>query len=180
MPAAAVAQAAAAVGEHMRGAGGDADGTVARAAAAALALGEAFTGTLFLERACEDVLAARAHWQPLDALPVTAITGAVALPAGAGPRVLAADAFAIDIDPDATGWVRVTDAGSAERVAVAYRAGLAGDWAGLPPALSQGVVALAAHLLAEGAQGTAPPASVAALWRPWRRLRLQAAAERRA
>lgn len=50
-------------------------------------------------------------------------------------------------------------------------AGLADDWASLPDALRQGIVRLTAHLFAERDMGE-PPAIVAALWRPYRRMRL--------
>jgi len=54
-------------------------------------------------------------------------------------------------------------------------AGLAPDWDALPDGLRHGVMRLAAHQhrQREG-DGAAPlpPAAVAALWRPWRRLRL--------
>ncbi|QDX27374.1 phage gp6-like head-tail connector protein [Sphingomonas suaedae] len=63
----------------------------------------------------------------------------------------------------------MTAAGEA-RVAVSYEAGLADNWAGLPPPVAQGVVLLAAHLFE--ARGAQPPAVVTALWRPWRRMRL--------
>jgi uncharacterized phiE125 gp8 family phage protein len=65
--------------------------------------------------------------------------------------------------------------GIAGRVAVRFTAGLAPDWAALPEALRHGVLRLAAHQYRqrEGDQQSAlPPAAVAALWRPWRRLRL--------
>jgi uncharacterized phiE125 gp8 family phage protein len=54
--------------------------------------------------------------------------------------------------------------------------GIAADWASLPPALKHGVIRLAAHYYRDrdtGSQRTAaPPASVAALWQPWRAMRL--------
>lgn len=51
---------------------------------------------------------------------------------------------------------------------------LESDWSALPEALRHGVIRLAAHLYreGEGAAAAAPPAAVAALWRPWRRMRL--------
>jgi uncharacterized phiE125 gp8 family phage protein len=58
------------------------------------------------------------------------------------------------------------------RVAVRYRAGLAADWAALPAPLAHGAVLLAAHLFENRDAGRAPPAAVAALWRPYRVVRL--------
>ena len=56
-----------------------------------------------------------------------------------------------------------------------YTAGLAADWDQLPEGLHHGIMRLAAHQYRERdgtAAGPVPPASVAAFWRPWRRLRL--------
>ena len=69
----------------------------------------------------------------------------------------------------------VLEAGGAAQVAVAYTAGLAAGWDELPPGITQGVAMLAAHLFEQREDGRAPPAAVAALWRPWRRMRLAGA-----
>ena len=52
---------------------------------------------------------------------------------------------------------------------------LAEDWAEVPQAIRHGAIRLAAHLYRQRdseSGGTTPPAAVAALWRPWRKLRL--------
>jgi len=61
------------------------------------------------------------------------------------------------------------------RMAVRFTAGMAATWSGLPESLRQGILRLAAHhysMRSNEAAESAPPAAVAALWRPWRRLRL--------
>ena len=70
--------------------------------------------------------------------------------------------------------MQLTSAIAQRRIAVAYRAGLAADWPSLPEALRQGAVRLVAHLHAHRDAGddAGPPAAVAALWRPYRRMRL--------
>lgn len=52
--------------------------------------------------------------------------------------------------------------------------GLAEDWNGIPEPLRQGIIRLVAHLYThrDDADAGPPPTAVAALWRPWRRLRL--------
>ena len=52
--------------------------------------------------------------------------------------------------------------------------GLAADWNGIPEPLRQGIIRLVAHLYThrDFADAGPPPTAVAALWRPWRRLRL--------
>lgn len=152
---------------------------LARLAASAIALAEAFTGTLLVVRTVEDVLpAGTSAWQLLAATPVTTINGVTGLPAEGAPFVLPPDAYAVDVDGDARGWVRVIAPGAAGRVAVSYTAGLAADWAALPPPLAQGVALLVAHLFNDRDGGRTPPAAVAALWRPYRRMRLMAEARR--
>lgn len=147
-----------------------------RLAQSAVALGEAFTGTLFVERACEDVLRVDGQWQKLQGLPVTAIDGMTGLPPAGAPFPLSPEAYGYDIDGDRQGWVRVLEAGAAVRVAVAYRAGLAATWDTVPAPIAQATAMLVAHLFEDRAGNGMPPAAVAALWRPWRRMALTAAA----
>jgi len=136
---------------------------------------EAFTGETPLECGCEEVLPVLAGWQDLTTRPVQAITSVQAIPA-AGPRVtLAASAYAVDLCADGTGRVAILAPADGDRVAVRFTAGLAAAWDQLPEMLRQGIVRLAAHQHREReASGASPipPASVAALWRPWRRVRL--------
>lgn len=88
---------------------------------------------------------------------------------------LAASAYIIDLDADGGGRVRVTLPGEAARLAVFVTAGLAPSWEALPDGLRHGLLRLAAHQHREretSGAGPIPPAAVAALWRPWRRMRL--------
>lgn len=172
-PAAAIAAARDAVKAHLRIDGASEDAAIERVAATALALGEAFTGTAWIAREWRDVLPATRAWQLLGATPVTAITAVEGLPADGSAVALAADGYAIDIDAGGQGWARVTGAGGVGRIRVTFAAGAAAGWGDLPPPLAQGAVLLAAHCLEARAEGAAPPAVVAALWRPWRRLRLR-------
>ena len=84
------------------------------------------------------------------------------------------EAYAIDIDAGGDGWVRLTAPVAVSRLLVGYHAGLSPDWSSLPEALRQGIVRLVAHGYAhrDAADDAGPPAAVAALWRPWRRMRL--------
>lgn len=155
---------------------GDADDAqIARHAAAAIELCEALTGVATIVREWHDTVPAGSTWQVLAVAPVLGIDGVEGLPAEGAAFALAAGAYAIDIDAAGEGWVRVTAPGAAGRVRVAYSAGLAAEWEGLPAALRQGVVLLTAHLFEARALGGAPPTAVAALWRPWRRMRLSTA-----
>jgi uncharacterized phiE125 gp8 family phage protein len=69
--------------------------------------------------------------------------------------------------------VRIARGAGVRLAKISFTAGVAADWNGVPEPLRQGIVRLAAHLYgARGQDEGAPPASVAALWRPWRRVRL--------
>jgi len=150
------------------------DAVLARLAQTALLLGEAFLGAAVIGRPFEDVVTSAAGWQRLVVAPVTVIAGVTGLPSEGAPFVLAVGAYAVDIDADGVGWVRILAAGSAGRVAVAYSAGLALSFEGVPAPIAQGVAMLVAHLFDHRESDVAPPAAVAALWRPYRRMRLSA------
>ncbi|WEK44202.1 MAG: hypothetical protein P0Y64_05130 [Candidatus Sphingomonas colombiensis] len=178
IPAAAISAAVAAARGLMRNAGEGEQALMEQLAGAAIMLGEAFTGTLLIRRTVGDVLPASAAWRMLTEAPVSAIAGITGLPADGAPFVLPPQDYAIDIDSGGHGWVRVTQPGAAGRVAVSFTVGLSADWDGVPAPLAQGVIALIAHLFEDRGRATQPPAAVAALWRPYRRLRL--ATEQRA
>ncbi|WP_294191432.1 hypothetical protein [uncultured Sphingomonas sp.] len=156
------ASAVAAIRAQLRVASGEEDALIAGYAEAALGVAEQFLGQVLIAREASVMVEAGAAWQLLPVAPVSAITAVVA----AGTALPIAD-YAVDVDAEARGWVR-----TARRASVTVRAGLASDWAGLPVAVRQGVVMLAAHLF-EHRGGEAPvPAAVTALWRPFRRLAL--------
>jgi uncharacterized phiE125 gp8 family phage protein len=154
--------------------GGEEDALLAGLIRSAADLCEQFTRLALIERDVEQTLAARPVWARLAQAPVRAILAVSALSGSGEPAPLGADDFAVDIDAAGDGWVRVLASGGAGRVVATYRAGLAADWNGVPEALRHGVLRMAAHLYArrDRDDGAAPPAAVAALWLPYRRLRL--------
>ena len=105
--------------------------------------------------------------------PVTSIEAVTGVPDTGADFALPAEAYGIDIDGNGDGWVRMRDTGAARRIHVRYRAGLAAEAEALPDAIRHGIIRLAGdyHALREGVAAQ-PPASVAALWRPWRRMAL--------
>ena len=178
-PGAAILAARDAAKGHLRIGSDDEDALVGRLAASALALGEAFAGRAWIARDWSEILPVSRAWQRLGTNAVTAILSVEGLPADGAAFALPVEAYAIDIDAQGDGWVRVIAPGAAGRVRVTYGAGAAADWGDLPPPLQQGVVLLTAFLFEhrDGANGSgaAPPAAVSALWRPWRRVRLTCA-----
>ena len=168
LPASVVADVVAAARGYLRLADGVETGLLGRLAASAVLTAEAYCGEVFLQRASVAVLPAAWGWQALPARPVVAIGAATA-----GGAALAVDGYAVDIDADATGWFRSIAVGP---VSVNYTAGLATSFDAVPAPVAQGIVALTAHLFEARDGATLPPAAVAALWRPFRRLRLLEAA----
>lgn len=155
----------------LRIAGDVEDALVERLADEAAATAEAFTGLVLVARATRESVPATGAWVRLATCPVRAVTGVVGLDQQGAEVALPADAYAVDIDADGEGWVRVTAPGIA-RVRVTLSAGMAADWDGVPPPIRMAVVRLAAHGFASQPGGLEPPAAVAALLRPWRRLRM--------
>ncbi|MET1755032.1 phage head-tail connector protein [Novosphingobium sp. RD2P27] len=151
------------------------DAPLQRLLSAALEACEGFTGTMPLEQICEQVLDSRGCWQALATRPVQAML-AVERVAEDGTRVtLAPDDYDVELHAGGTGYVRVLSPKCPGRIAVRFTAGLATEWDLLPESLRHGIVRLAAHQHRERESAGAsslPPASVAALWRPWRRVRL--------
>lgn len=151
------------------------DESLAHLIAAALELCEGFTGQMPLEATCEETLPASGAWQPLATRPVQAVVAVYGIPAEGARFALPAESYAIELDADGGARVRVIQPGAAGRIAVRFVAGLAPTWGVLPESLRHGVIRLAAHqhrARETPSAGPVPPAAVAALWRPWRRMRL--------
>ena len=148
--------------------GAEEDALLAGFVRTATDLAEAFTGQKLLVRDFTERVACVSTWQRLAATPVVAIDG-IDGSAGALPGI----AYEVDIDLSGDGWVRIVT--SADRHAtVRYRAGMAADWNGIPEALRLGIVRLVSHFYMhrDAPDVGSAPTAVAALWRPWRRLRL--------
>jgi uncharacterized phiE125 gp8 family phage protein len=156
------------------------DALIAPMLASAASLCERFTGQVLIARTFRETLGrAGTHsvhnhgWRRLARTPVRSIGAVERLAADGVATPVPAGEYAVDIYANGDGWIRVDLA--AGRVRVSFEAGVGADWDGVPVALRQGVLRLAAHFYTyrtdAGAQAE-PPAAVAALWRPWRRLRL--------
>ncbi|WP_227698523.1 head-tail connector protein [Sphingomonas hengshuiensis] len=165
------ASAIAAVRRMLRSIDASEDELIGGLAETALGLAESFIGLALIARTMTETIAAGGAWQPLGAVPVRAITGVGAIGADGGTTPLASAGYAIDIDALGQGWVRLT--GGAATIVVTFEAGLADGWDALPPGIAQGATMLAAHLFEARGGDAMPPAAVAALWRPWRRMRLR-------
>ncbi len=151
------------------------DALIAALIRTACDLCEAFTGLLLIARKVVETQPMRTgQWQRLAHGPVAAITAVEGLPAEGAPFALPVAHYAIDIDALGDGFVRVVQPGAAGRLRVTYQAGLGADGNAVPESVRQGLLRLVAHLYAarDDARDVAPPAAVAALWHPFRRMTL--------
>ncbi len=153
------------------------DALLAGLLGAALELCEAFTGQAPLAQTIEEHVRPEPGLHLLGSRPVRAIV-LVEEVRHDGSRVpLAATGYDAEIAACGTASLRLGQPLAARAAAVRMVVGIASDWASLPPALRQGIIRLAAHYYrdrdAETQRGAVPPpASVTALWRPWRLMRL--------
>lgn len=136
---------------------------------------EGFTGAMPLAQLCEEIVPASTAWQRLATRPVQAVTWVEGIPASGARFALSVADYAVDLDADSGARFRLVQTGEAVRVAVRFTAGLAAGWADLPESLRHGVLRLAAHHYRQRETDSAqamPPTAIAALWRPWRQLRV--------
>lgn len=159
-----VAAAVAAAKAMLRLEGTAEDALLTRLVLTAFAAGEAFCGQVLMTRTEALAVRGTGAWQALPLRPVTAIRSVEA----AGGALLAVGDYAIDI-VEGVGRVRLP---AGMPVTVTVEAGLATRWNALPAGIAHGVVLLAVHLFENRLADATPPAAIAALWRPFRRLGL--------
>ena len=141
--------------------------------AAALALCERFTGVMPFKCEVRQSFASPSSARSLGATPFIAPIEVEAVD-GLQRRALAPEDYAIGITGEGTASFALLTAIAEPQVEIRYLAGLASEWPDIDEGLRQGVIRHAAHLYSEREQAEAAPlpASIAALWRPWRKLRL--------
>ena len=159
---------------YLRLESGEDDAPLGAIILAAISHAERFTAQWLVRRGVREIRSVSSFWQRLTATPVIAITSVTGIPAEGATFTVPVTGYSTEIDSHGEGHFRVTQAGSAGRVEVAYQAGLADSWAELPEALRFGILRLVGHLYAnrDAADDNGPPAAVIALLRPWRRVRL--------
>ena len=149
------------------------DAVIAGLVRAATNICEAFIGQWLVVRAGEEEAPLPAERILLGARPVVAVDGVTLLSPDGSEQPLGEEAYRVTIARDGSACIMVLDPGDAARVRIAYRAGMAEGATGVPEALRQGIVRMTQHLHdARDGTGAGPPAAIAALWQPWRRLTL--------
>ena len=134
---------------------------------------ERFTGLTPLTSTIEEVRDASHEWARLTTQPIALVAGVETLADDGTRTALGEDAYDLHLSGDGSAQLRLRSRPYLQRVVVTLEAGLAPDWASLPDGLRHGILRFAAFLHREGEQGAnEPPAAIAALWRPWRQVRL--------
>jgi uncharacterized phiE125 gp8 family phage protein len=143
---------------------------------AAIAHAESVTGQIMIQRTARQILPSNSHWQRLSATPVSSIGTVKGLPADGAAFAIDAANYSARIDANNDGYISVRQPGAAGRVEIEYQAGLAQSWSDLPESLRLAILRLTGHLYVgrDDPADAGPPAAVAALLRPWRRMRLSA------
>ena len=132
---------------------------------------ETFLGQVVIARDFALDVPASAAWQRLPVVPVRAITSFEGVNEAGAAVALPVGSHSIDVDASGVGWVRLTSGVDAKRVRVSGSAGMASQANDVPEPIRQGVLRLVAHMYASrDGDGSAPPAAVTALWRPYRRM----------
>lgn len=149
------------------------DAVVEQLLRAATSICEAFVGQWLVRRSGAEVLPLTGGAARLTAQPVLAVEAVTLLAADGGESVLDRDGYQLSVALDGAGRLTIADRGDADRVRVTYRAGIAEGGDGVPEAIRQGIMRMTQHLYdARDKVDAGPPAAIAALWQPWRRLTL--------
>lgn len=150
------------------------DALIDQLVADAAALAEAFTAQRLLIRTGVEQVPAQSSWTRISTAPVRALVSVEALTGDGAAQAVPASAYQLDVTAEGDGWVRVMGPIAGPRLRLTLLAGLAANWAALPEPVRLGILRLTAHSYShrDAAQDAGPPAAVAALLRPWRRMRV--------
>jgi uncharacterized phiE125 gp8 family phage protein len=152
----------------------DEDAALARLLETSVTICEAFTGQWPLRQTVEEIVPVTSGWQELVARPVQALVAAAIIAEDGTRTPLAQPEDVLEFHIASSACVRIVQPVEGRAVALQMSVGIAADWDALPPPLAQGIIRLAAHHYRDrdNKGGTVPPASVTALWRPWRQVRI--------
>ena len=152
----------------------DEDAALTRLLETSLAICEAFTGQTPLRQTVEEIIDLEAQWSELASRPVQTLIGADLIAEDGSREALADLQYVVEFRASGRACVKLLQPLEGRGVALRLTVGIAADWPSLPAPLAQGIIRLAAHHYRErdNKSSVVPPASVTALWRPWREVRL--------
>lgn len=135
---------------------------------------EAFTGQAPLEQTVEERLPANSARHCLTSRPVKALISVEAVDTGNAHTPLTIGDLTFEVDASGAASAMLNRSVTAQHIVLRMVVGIAPDWSALPKPLRQGIIRLASfHYRERDHEGASqPPASVTALWRPWRIVRL--------
>lgn len=141
---------------------------------AATGICEAFVGQWLVQRSGSEVVRVEQGAARLSVRPVVAVDDVRMVAADDSETVLAVGDYRLSVAADGAGRLIVAPQHGAARVRVTYRAGMGETGADVPEAIRHGIVRMAQHLYEarDAKEVPPPPAAIAALWQPWRALRL--------
>lgn len=141
---------------------------------AAIGHAEEFTGQVLIRRTVREIVPSAPQAQKLSAAPVVEIGPLSAIPADGTRFPIDPAQYTSSIERGGDGCISLLRPGAAGRIEIQYTAGLSPSWGELPESLRLGILRLTGHLFAhrDDLSDPGPPAAVAALLRPWRRIRL--------
>ncbi|MEM8724555.1 MAG: hypothetical protein AAGE86_03440 [Pseudomonadota bacterium] len=142
--------------------------------AASLATCEAFTGQAPLEQTIEERISVKQGRYRLSSRPARMLLNAELIDQVGTRSSLGGQGHGFDLDDEGVATADLKFDLEGQAVAVTLMVGVAPDWLSVPKALRQGIIRLAAYFYRDrdSERTMQPPASVTALWRPWRTMRL--------
>lgn len=141
---------------------------------ASLATCEAFIGQAPLEQTVEETFDVEEGVTHLTSRPVRMLLNFESIDREGSRESLLDDVESIAISADGCAAVTIESATDHIAYAVQMSVGMAQNWSSMESPLRQGIIRLAAYYYRDRdlESSEQPPASVAALWRPWRILKL--------
>lgn len=146
---------------------------------ASLEMCEAFTGQAPLSQLIEERIPVLAGHHCSSSRPVTAFIAAEILAPDGTATALDPSDFELELRTAGNACLQLFSDVEGQAISIQLRVGIAASWEAVPAALKQGLIRLSAFQYRDrdrtigSKTGAVPPASVTALWRPWRTIRLQ-------
>ncbi len=147
---------------------------------ASLEMCDAFTGQAPLSQLVEERLPAHAGHHSLSSRPINSIVSAEVLAQDGTVTALDASDFDLEFRAVSNACFRLFNDVEGQAISLKVRVGIAPNWETVPAGIKQGLIRLAAFQYRDrdrtgtpSNKATVSPASVTALWRPWRTMRLR-------
>lgn len=142
---------------------------------ASVSMFETFTGVMPLSQLCDEQKPASHVAVSFDTVPIDTLVELRGVTASQSRPVIAASDYTHEIDSNGRLHLRLLRPTEFVRIEARFYAGMTSAWNSLDPGVRQGIIRLAGHYYRnrdDGGDTVSPPASVSALWRPFRQMRL--------